>query len=60
MAGSYIAFAKTGVPTVPGIGAWPAYGPANQATMIFDTETRVENGPDKDLLALMEREAVAP
>jgi para-nitrobenzyl esterase len=53
MAGSYIAFAKTGVPTVPGIGAWPAYDPTRRATMVFDDVTRVENAPDSELLALI-------
>jgi para-nitrobenzyl esterase len=54
MAGSYIAFATTGVPTVPGIGSWPAYEPENRATMVFDAETRVENAPDQNLLSLIE------
>ena len=60
MAGAYIAFAKTGVPTVPGIGDWPAYTPARRATMVFDARTRVEDGPDRALLDLNERHSVAP
>jgi para-nitrobenzyl esterase len=59
MAGSYIAFARTGKPTVPGLGDWPAYTAATRATMIFDTHTRVENAPDQRLLALAEQHAVA-
>ena len=31
-AGAYIAFAQTGTPTVPGVGEWPAYTPADRAT----------------------------
>ena len=60
MAGAYIAFAKTGVPTIPGIGAWPAYDAARQATMIFDANTRVEHAPHRELLQLVEQHAVAP
>jgi para-nitrobenzyl esterase len=60
MAGAYISFATTGTPTVPGLGEWPAYTPARRATMVFDTDTRVENAPDQSLLALNERYSVAP
>jgi para-nitrobenzyl esterase len=59
MAGAYISFAKTGIPTVPGPGEWPAYTPARRATMVFDTDTRVEDAPDQRLLALNERYSVA-
>jgi para-nitrobenzyl esterase len=60
MAGSYIAFARTGKPTVPGFGDWPAYNATGRATMIFDANTRVENAPDQRLLDLVEQYAVAP
>ncbi|NJD11015.1 MAG: hypothetical protein FIB01_11470 [Gemmatimonadetes bacterium] len=60
MAGTYIAFAQTGKPTVPGIGEWPAYEPTKRATMVFDTNTRVENAPDQELLALVEQYALPP
>lgn len=60
MAGAYIAFARTGEPTVPGLGDWPAYTAAGRATLIFDTNTRVENAPDQSLLALVEQYAVPP
>jgi para-nitrobenzyl esterase len=53
MAGAYIAFATTGRPTIPGFGEWPAYNAATHATVMFDTNTRVENAPDRELLALV-------
>jgi para-nitrobenzyl esterase len=60
MAGAYIAFAKTGNPTVPGVGDWPAYTAETRATMIFDVNTRAENSPHNDLLALVEKYAIEP
>jgi len=60
MAGAYIAFAKTGTPTVPGIGDWPAYTPDARATMIFDVSTRTENAPHQELLELSAAHAVTP
>ena len=60
MAGAYIAFAQTGTPSVPGVGEWPAYTAADRATMIFDTNTRVENAPDRELLELVDQYSVPP
>ena len=54
MAGAFIAFAKTGNPATPQ-APWPAYDGSRKATMIFDTNSRVENDPDRDLLSLLPR-----
>ena len=45
LAGSWVAFAKTGDPNNPAVPHWPAYEPGQRATMIFDNHTRVENDP---------------
>jgi para-nitrobenzyl esterase len=42
---AWIAFARAGDPSHPGIGAWPAYDAATRATMILDRECRVEAAP---------------
>jgi carboxylesterase type B len=44
MSSAWIAFARTGNPSNPTTGNWPAYGPA-RATMMFDNETKVVNDP---------------
>jgi len=44
-----VAFGKTGNPNCEKIPNWPAYNIDTRATMIFDTECRVENDPTKDL-----------
>ena len=45
LAGAWVAFAKTGNPDNPAIPHWPPYDATTRATMIFDTNTRVENDP---------------
>lgn len=60
VAGAYIAFARTGAPTVPGVCASPAFEPSAGATVVLDTETRVENAPDRELLALIAVSAASP
>jgi para-nitrobenzyl esterase len=45
LASTWVAFAKTGDPNNAHIPHWPAYDAASRATMLFDTETRVENDP---------------
>lgn len=37
MMDAWLAFAKTGDPSHPGIGAWPEYGAAARPTMVFGT-----------------------
>ncbi len=45
LASAWVAFAKTGDPNNPQIPRWPAYDVSTRATMVFDTDTRVENDP---------------
>jgi para-nitrobenzyl esterase len=45
LASAWVAFAKTGDPNNPQIPRWPAYDATARATMVFDTDTRVENDP---------------
>lgn len=45
MASTWIAFATTGNPNNASIPDWPAYDARRRATMVFDTNTRVENDP---------------
>lgn len=52
MSGAWINFAKTGNPNAKGLPQWPAYTPAQGATMIFDNQNAVMNNPDEDLLKI--------
>jgi len=45
LASAWVAFANTGDPNNPRIPRWPAYDGTTRATMVFDTDTRVENDP---------------
>ena len=38
-------FARSGDPNISGLPHWPKYDPATRATMMFNTESRVENDP---------------
>ena len=42
---AWATFARTGTPSAAGLPDWPAYEPGRRATMIFDTESRVEDDP---------------
>jgi para-nitrobenzyl esterase len=42
---AWIAFARTGDPSHPGLGAWPAYDSARRATMILGRECSIEEAP---------------
>ena len=48
MSQSWVHFARTGNPDVPGLPHWPAYDPETRATMMFDVPCRVENDPRKE------------
>jgi len=50
-----VAFGKTGNPNCDKIPNWPAYDTDSRATMIFNTECRVESDPTKELRLLWEK-----
>jgi para-nitrobenzyl esterase len=48
-ASAWVSLAKTGNPNNPKIPDWPAYDAAKRASMIFDSEIRVENDPRSEI-----------
>jgi para-nitrobenzyl esterase len=52
---AWLAFAATGDPSHDGIGSWRHWEPAERATMIFGSDTRLESAPQNEELAVMER-----
>jgi para-nitrobenzyl esterase len=52
---AWLAFAATGDPGHDGIGDWRAWDPATRATMIFGADTRPEDAPRNEELAVLER-----
>ena len=59
LASAWVAFAKTGDPNNPQIPRWPAYDASTRATMIFDTDTRVENDPRTEIRKFWEQQLPA-
>jgi para-nitrobenzyl esterase len=57
MSATWAQFARIGKPDNPAIPAWPAYTPAERATMVFDTRCRVVNDPGSDARLLWSRVA---
>jgi para-nitrobenzyl esterase len=53
ISGAWVAFARTGQPGTPEL-AWPAYTPAQRATMLFDRKSRVESDPGRAERLLLE------
>jgi para-nitrobenzyl esterase len=45
---AWIAFARSGNPSHPGLGDWPAYDRKQRATMILGRECRVEQAPREE------------
>jgi para-nitrobenzyl esterase len=43
--GAWIAFARTGNPSHPGLPPWPAYEPQNRHTLVFDRLCEVQTDP---------------
>ncbi|GEO12289.1 carboxylesterase/lipase family protein [Segetibacter aerophilus] len=52
MSGAWINFAKTGNPNTSGLPTWPMFTAATGSTMIFDSQSRVANRPDAELLKI--------
>jgi len=48
-AAAWVSLAKTANPNNPKTAAWPSYDSDKRATMVFDSETRVENDPRSDI-----------
>ena len=44
---SWVGFARTGNPNVPGLPVWPAYNAATRDTMLFNNASRVTQDPDR-------------
>jgi len=55
LASAWVAFAKTGDPNNPRIPRWPSYDATTRATMVFDTDTRVENDPRSEIRKFWEK-----
>jgi para-nitrobenzyl esterase len=45
VSGAWLAFARSGNPNHKGLPKWPTYDKEKRATMIFNTECKVENDP---------------
>jgi para-nitrobenzyl esterase len=57
MSATWAVFARAGDPDNAAIPAWPAYTPAERATMVFDTRCRVVNDPLSEARLLWSRVA---
>ena len=55
MSATWVAFARNGSPDNSAIPSWPAYGPQERATMVFDANCRVVADPDRDARLLWTR-----
>jgi para-nitrobenzyl esterase len=55
LASAWVAFARTGDPNNQQLPRWPAYDSASRATMVFDTDTRVENDPRGEIRKFWEQ-----
>jgi para-nitrobenzyl esterase len=56
---TWAAFARSGTPDNKVIPHWPAYTPADRATMMIDTEWRVQNDPQHEARLLWTKIALA-
>lgn len=50
MSGAWSAFARDGIPAIPGGPEWRPFGPRGEAAAIFDDRIRVRDAPDAPLL----------
>ena len=55
MQGAWLAFARTGNPSRPGLEEWPTWEPRKRSTMIFGRRTGSVDGPRNAELSLWER-----
>lgn len=55
--GAWISFARSGVPGHPGLPEWPACGPDDEATLIFDRNCEVRHNFDHELISLHQKAA---
>ncbi len=53
--GAYIAFARNGNPSHPGLPDWPACKPNEENVMVFDKECSLRTNFDRELTALHEK-----
>lgn len=51
MSRAFVAFAKTGSPQHPDLPSWPPFNATEMPSMMFDTQTSVAKGPDRNELA---------
>jgi len=51
---AWVAFARTGNPNIPQLPRWPAYSAGPRDTMLFNTDSRVEQDPDREPRLAME------
>ncbi len=58
-AATWASFARTGAPNNKAIPNWPAYTVADRATMMIDTEWRVQNDPQHEARLLWTKIALA-
>jgi para-nitrobenzyl esterase len=52
---AFISFARSGNPDNRAIPHWPAYNTTERPVMIFDTETRVQNDPNRALRQMWDK-----
>jgi para-nitrobenzyl esterase len=52
---AWVAFARTGDPNVPQLPRWPGYSTSRRDTMLFNTDSRVEQDPDREPRLAMEQ-----
>ena len=60
MSEAWIAFARTGKPSHPGIPGWKPFSKENRETMILDVPCRMENDPAREELDAWEGIEVSP
>ena len=52
---AWVAFARTGNPSVPQLPTWPVYTAATRDTLLFNNEIRVAQDPERGAREAMER-----